>query len=908
MHLVCRVCGVQSGSIQRYGLHQKLHSNIPNYRFCCGFRPCRRRFSTSAAFRAHAYREHIGKKGKPLNIELENEPATTDYQCQIPVCKASFSSMKKLISHLQYHIRVEAITVTCPYQNCEKQFKKRSSFTSHISRNHSENDEPRIQSIPIMREVVEPGLNIRHDCPEDIQSHSINAPEFATDALTGDHFDEDTDENCAEGDLSGQYMKDIAFFFMKLHGKLLLPDTFIQEILMEMDGIHEVDHELLKQKLSAKMMSLRVSDDVASEIIKEIDAPDPWTTNVREGHLRSTFSRQKYFANHFSYVKPVTVHLGHNADRQARSFQYIPILDTLKVFVQSNSEFVSYPNRCENVGLTTFRDVHDGSVFKTNELFQSKALQIILYQDAFEVVNPLGHGRGKHKLVGIYFTLANLAPHNRSSVDHIQVVMLINEKDLKEFGEEKVYQILIDDLKQLETMGIDVGKEEPLKGSLIAISGDNLGSHGLGGYVESFSSSFFCRYCVGSRSEIFASNMPTKGDARTPTNYAEALAEKQRQGVASFQGLKKDSMFNQLKYYHVAQPGLPPCLAHDLFEGVVAVDLPLILSYIIREEKWLTYSQLNERISKFVYLGGDALDKPCPVSQTSSRCSGNAVRIWVFLRLLPLYVRPFIQDKRNPVWLMLLKLKEVVEIVCSPTVSEADVAYLQVCIEEYLYDRKITFPHSNLKPKHHFLFHYPELILAFGPLARMWTLRFESKHSYFKKCARKLQNFINLPKTLAERHQILQTYYNTGSLFTKSLGDLDAAVPFDPTIYNDDVQTAVDSGANLSENTLISTKVRYMNTDYKKGMFLIIGIHERGLTFGEILGFLISDETDLYFLVKVYQSEHLAEMGLYEIPQEEHPPIQCIASGSILDHYPLPAYKQGMSSYISLKHHVGRGH
>lgn len=38
-------------------------------------------------------------------------------------------------------------------------------------------------------------------------------------------------------------------------------------------------------------------------------------------------------------------------------------------------------------------------------------------------------------------------------------------------------------------------------------------------------------------------------------------------------GLKFDSIFNLLKYFHVAQPGLPPCIAHDLFEGVVAVNL-----------------------------------------------------------------------------------------------------------------------------------------------------------------------------------------------------------------------------------------------------------------------------------------------------------------------------------------------
>lgn len=62
---------------------------------------------------------------------------------------------------------------------------------------------------------------------------------------------------------------------------------------------------------------------------------------------------------------------------------------------------------------------------------------------------------------------------------------------------------------------------------------------------------------------------------------------------------------------------------------------------------------------------------------------------------------------------------------------------------------KVLFPETNLKPKHHYLCHYPALILKFGPLIRLWTMRFESKHSYFKICARNLKNFKNLCLTLS---------------------------------------------------------------------------------------------------------------------------------------------------------------
>lgn len=45
-----------------------------------------------------------------------------------------------------------------------------------------------------------------------------------------------------------------------------------------------------------------------------------------------------------------------------------------------------------------------------------------------------------------------------------------------------------------------------------------------------------------------------------------------------------------------------------------------------------------------------------------------------------------------------------------------------VIIQEYPLDsRTCLFPHSTLKPKHHYMRHYPSLILKFGPLIQLWT-------------------------------------------------------------------------------------------------------------------------------------------------------------------------------------------
>lgn len=41
-------------------------------------------------------------------------------------------------------------------------------------------------------------------------------------------------------------------------------------------------------------------------------------------------------------------------------------------------------------------------------------------------------------------------------------------------------------------------------------------------------------------------------------------------------------------------------------------------------------------------------------------------------------------------------------------------------------------------------------------------MRYEAKHNFFKKLAQAIGNYINLPWTLAKRHQYMQCYWNTG--------------------------------------------------------------------------------------------------------------------------------------------------
>jgi hypothetical protein len=69
----------------------------------------------------------------------------------------------------------------------------------------------------------------------------------------------------------------------------------------------------------------------------------------------------------------------------------------------------------------------------------------------------------------------------------------------------------------------------------------------------------------------------------------------------------------------------------------------------------------------------------------------------------------------------------------------------------------------RIKPKHHYLSHYSRLYKTYGPLMCVWTLRFESKHCFFKQIGQRAKNFKNFEAMAARRHQRHQEWNSAKS-------------------------------------------------------------------------------------------------------------------------------------------------
>lgn len=163
-------------------------------------------------------------------------------------------------------------------------------------------------------------------------------------------------------------------------------------------------------------------------------------------------------------------------------------------------------------------------------------------------------------------------------------------------------------------------------------------------------------------------------------------------------GIIRNSPFHVLEHFHVCHPGLPPCIGHDVFEGVVQHDVLLYIKYFVSKKAWFSYDYLNNRISTMQYSVHDLRNKPAKVPRKGNKLGGHALQNLTLLRLLPMYVGSKVADYNDPTWQLLLKLMHISDLVMAPLITSAQVALLKVIIEECIRTRCSLFPKTKSRP------------------------------------------------------------------------------------------------------------------------------------------------------------------------------------------------------------------
>lgn len=126
------------------------------------------------------------------------------------------------------------------------------------------------------------------------------------------------------------------------------------------------------------------------------------------GCLGSDKRRLLYFKEKFCVIDPVEYVLDLSSKK---TFVYVPVLRTLQRLLNGGDVINKV---LEEVNTETqlghYNSSSDGLYFKENLLLSGENLTISLanYIDKFEICNPLGTSRKKHKSCAVYWVLANL--------------------------------------------------------------------------------------------------------------------------------------------------------------------------------------------------------------------------------------------------------------------------------------------------------------------------------------------------------------------------------------------------------------------------------------------------------------------------------------------------------------------
>ncbi|KAF7654703.1 hypothetical protein LDENG_00066030 [Lucifuga dentata] len=406
----------------------------------------------------------------------------------------------------------------------------------------------------------------------------------------------------------------------------------------------------------------------------------------------------------------------------------------------------------------------DGTYFKENEFLSAVGelkLSLILYVDEIEIANPLGTARKIHKFCAVYWILANVPSKYRSSLHIIQLALLCKVTGVQRCGYESVFSPLLQDLRTLEQDGIFIETVgQCIRSIVLCVAADNLAAHGLTGFVQCFRGQYVCRFCCCTTDQLSSEVSDGEFSMRTKACHDVHVQNVLQGDGATHFGVKSAcALSNALQHFHPIT-GFPPDILHNFSEGIVPTELALCISEMMCC-KYFALEYLTMKIHTFPYQHSGRLDKPQPIPKTFEAklsIGGNGHENATLLKLLPLMVGSKVPEG-DGAWAILMDLKEDVQLVLSPSFTDESIQYMQTKISDHRQVLREVFPGFQLRPKHHYVEHYPELTKCFGPLVHLWTMRFEGKHCFFKRVIHDTHNFKNILKTLATRHQEMMAYH-----------------------------------------------------------------------------------------------------------------------------------------------------
>lgn len=738
------------------------------------------------------------------------------FGCMLKDCKRSFINAHDYLNHLKdYHMTPTVFKYICTVQKCGQIFSSFFPFKKHTISHQAGDRLPSFEN----QNLVEVNVNSEsHASDETTSSKKIKL------------VSEISESSCTWGSLS-EVDRSAFNFTLKLHAK----NNFNRK------DVYTVQNEVteLLTKLSDHIASLNASSsDVEDDYIFKSTLTK---MKVLFSEINSDYKLLKYVRHTTGLPAPSIVTIDNckksifpiqelETDQEiSKNYLIImPISMQIKTFFECENVFeqtINNQNQLENssqivnfVNGTTWQQVREKYVNET-------VIPIWLYADEFEVNDSQSSHSNRHSVCGIYFSFPTIPKKYASKLNNIFVAGMLKKVDIKEVGINKLLSAIIEAFTQIEVDGIKLninGEVVLVKFVLSLLQGDNLGIHSMLSFSSGFNATFYCRFCRRPK-ELLKVDASEHADClRRRVDYDEDL----KTDSLSDTGIARNSLFNCLPSFHVTENRSVDAM-HDFFSsGLCKYGLTEVLNYCIFTKKYFTVKDVNVRKREVAELSLDSeLSRMPDLTESFSskdkrksvciKTTSNEMRVFChnFSLLIGQYV-----PLNDQVWNYAIKLIQLVDLCLRQSFSIENIDEMKCLIAVHHTLYKDLFK-KDLTPKHHFLVHYPSIILSSGPICNMMCFRNEAKHKGFKQYAHVMASRKNICYTLCVKSYLQFTNDLLNNTFFRPdesnhfhLSDLRLRNYFCKIIQPLSIAT--------NFQVSLSSSVVYKNIRYKQGQFV----------------------------------------------------------------------------------------
>ncbi|CAH0392859.1 unnamed protein product [Bemisia tabaci] len=786
-------------------------------------------------------------------------------------CKDNIASFQNLKLHfrVKHALNPDSI-IRCAEAGCIRSYSSMKNFAKHFKNTHETHGLNQV-NLPQNNEIVQAEDPVADEPNPPSPVPSVSSTHELINILDDVNIPEAIKEQCA-------------IFVSKLNSNLSIPRSAGQKIINHASDLIATFTSLMQGKIKT---FFNKEGGPSPDDFAELDHYFSLLQSPFHD-VASEYKRLNYFKERGTYIAPQSIEFGYRTvvkTRRARSIvttkrglrrvvilkrkercfcrvkitgEFIPLSQTLKIFFEYGNIFSDTLKFMDSLLAETnvIRNIVQGTYWRSfleelkNKGSNKCYLPLLIYADEFEAGNPLGSHSGINKLCGVYGSVPCLPLQYQSKLTSIFLCSMFKANNRKLFGNKKIFKKLIDELNSIEDNGVMItvnGMEKVVFFKVCLLVGDNLGLNQICGFKEHFNSDYCCRIC---RITIAELNYQTKENLniyRNPENYAADVATNN----VTLTGVKEKCVWNDIVGFDVTL-NLSLDLLHDVWEGVAGFDVIFILNYLI-DFQFLSFDTLCLRISDFDYGLIDSRNKPPAFSKnfTIDSLKLSASEMIVLVKYLPLILGDYVPED-DEVWSILLKLREITDLLMAPALQTQCAELMQLLIQEH-HEIYLKVTKSHLKFKHHCLLHYPTFFLRHGPLRHVWTMRFEGKNKVYKTIAYAIASRRNVEKSVSIKHQL----YFSDLISSQSLVKESIEYGLSTTIrLNDLAHYKINEKIARSglPHSLLSVSWVEINSTFKPSMMVLNDISDDNPIFAEIEEILITEENTIYFICSEYET------------------------------------------------------